>query len=484
MNLSKLLSKRIPTILGLLFLGSGLAVGVFLLSTGTGGFFPRASPETTPKQMKITNVSNDSFTVSFLTDTTTPGFIKYSTDASRLTTQAGDDRDQISGSIGQFTTHHITVRGLDASATYYFSIGTANNFAYTDGNKPYSVKTAAKIGGAPNALTAYGTVVQSGGSPAKDAIVYMTVDGGSPLSTLVKSSGSYAVSLALARTTDLSSFASLDDNVKINILVQGPSASQTSNATTIVKNTQPVPTITLGQNQDFTADTAGGTTTGTGAGDQSTTQTATDTSSFSQQALNAPTENNLSASGTASGSGVSEGAGGDIVFANPATDGQTFTTLQPTIKGSAPAITTLTITIHSSQVVNGTVTTDSNGNWSFTPPAGLDPGSHTITVSYTDSAGVVHTEQRTFLVSAGTSAGNNGLPAFSASPSATPKPTPTPTASASARVSVPSTSSGIPKSGTVEPTYLMLIFGFVFLAAGFVLWHKTARSERVLDGRN
>src|SRR6185369_13982375 len=130
MNLSKILSKRFPTVLGLVFLGAGLAIGIFLLSTGTGGFFPRATPETTPKQVKITNVSNDSFTVSFLTDSSVPGYIKYSNDANRLSLQAGDDRDQLSGTIGQFTTHHITVRGLDPSTTYYFSIGTANKYAY------------------------------------------------------------------------------------------------------------------------------------------------------------------------------------------------------------------------------------------------------------------------------------------------------------------------------------------------------------------
>lgn len=480
MNLSKILSKRFPTILGLVFLGAGLAIGIFLLSTGTGGFFPRATPETTPKQVKITNVSHDSFTVSFLTDASTPGYIKYSTDATRLTQQAGDDRDQLSGTIGQFTTHHITIRGLEPSTSYYFSLGTANKYAYTDNGRPYTVKTATKIGGAPAALTAYGTVVNNAGSPAKDSIVYVTVDGSTPLSTLVKSSGSYAISLALARTPDLASFASLDDMVKVDILVQGKEQGQTAHALTLVKNSQPIPTITLGQNQDFTADTGAGTTPPTDSG-------AANDQSFSQEKLNPPTETDL---GNASGSGtVTQNAAGDIVFVNPATNGQQFDTTTPTIQGTAPPATVIQITVHSDQQFNDTVTTDSNGNWSYTPPEGLDPGSHTVTVTYTDANGKQQTQQRTFIVSAAAAtAGKTSLPAITASPSAkpspTPKPSPSPTSSASARVSVPSTSSGIPSSGSVEQTYWLLFSGLLTLGAGLFLWQRAVKAQAHLDGGN
>lgn len=474
MNLSKILSKKFPTILGLLFLGAGLAIGIFLLSTGTGGFFPRATPETTPRETKVTNVSSDSFTVSFLTDSSTPGFVKFSTDASRLSQQAGDDRDQLSGTVGEFTTHHITVRGLEASTTYYFTVGTANRYAYTDNGKPYSVKTAPKIGGAPEALTAYGTVVTSGGSPAKDAIVYMTVDGSTPLSTLVKSSGSYAISLALARTTDLSSFAPLGDSAKVDILVQGKDRGQTSRAVTFMKDTQPISPITLGQNHDFTVSADGGTEPGDTPAD----------SAFSQEQLNPPTETDLT---SASSSGaVTQDAAGAIVFLNPMTDGQQFTDATPELKGTAPASTEIQITVNSTQQFTDTMTTDASGNWSYTPPEDLEAGEHTVTVTYTDSTGVLRSQRRTFIVAAQTTAGKTSLPAVTASPSATPKPSPSPspTSSASARVSTPSTSSGVPTAGSVEQTYFLLLLGAGMLIAGLYLWQKTAKAEDLLDGRN
>jgi len=99
MNLSNLLKKRIPTILGLLFLGSGLAVGVLIIGNSTGGFFPKASPETTPKKIKVTNVTDSSFTISFITDTAVPGYVKYGVSASKLDQRASDDRDRITGSV-------------------------------------------------------------------------------------------------------------------------------------------------------------------------------------------------------------------------------------------------------------------------------------------------------------------------------------------------------------------------------------------------
>ncbi|HKY74363.1 MAG TPA: fibronectin type III domain-containing protein, partial [Patescibacteria group bacterium] len=123
-KLSDVLSKRIPTILGIIFLVSGLGVGIFIVNQGTGGFLPKASPETTPKNVKITNISDNAFSVSFITDTATPGYIKYGTEADKLQSQTSDDRDQLSGAVGQFTTHHITLRSLSPATPYYFAIGT------------------------------------------------------------------------------------------------------------------------------------------------------------------------------------------------------------------------------------------------------------------------------------------------------------------------------------------------------------------------
>src|SRR5260221_13594636 len=102
-GLTSLSKKNIPTILGLLVLFAGLIGGVFLVrSSNTNSFLPRASPQTTPKNLKIRNITDTSFTVSWITDSNTVGFVRYGTNATALSTTINDDRDQSSGSTGLF----------------------------------------------------------------------------------------------------------------------------------------------------------------------------------------------------------------------------------------------------------------------------------------------------------------------------------------------------------------------------------------------
>jgi hypothetical protein len=94
--------KQIPTILGLLILFVALISGVLLFGQGTGVFAPRATPQTTPKNIRISNLTDKSFTVSFYTDESTVAFIKYGEEAKTLNKQASDDRDQLSGVVKDY----------------------------------------------------------------------------------------------------------------------------------------------------------------------------------------------------------------------------------------------------------------------------------------------------------------------------------------------------------------------------------------------
>ncbi|HAV15057.1 MAG TPA: hypothetical protein DCX25_01890 [Candidatus Pacebacteria bacterium] len=454
MKLSELLKKKIPTILGLVFLGGGLVVGLLVLGQGTGGFLPKASPETTPKQLRITNITDSAFTVSFLTDTAVPGYVKYGTDQGQLKTQVSDDRDQLTGAVGQFTTHHITLRNLSPATKYFFTIGTASRTVYTDGGNPYSTTTAPRATGTPDALTVYGSVLTRAATPAQDSIVYVSVDGASPLSSLVKSSAGWAIPLSTARATDLKSFAPITTQSTLNIFVQGKDAAQTSRVTALVKDAQPVAAITLGQSQDLTQ----------GAGTQTTTGATGDTSQFSASQLNSATESTTS--------GGTNGSSNTIQFLNPSQNGEEVNTTKPEIQGKAPASTTLIIKVESDPVYTGTVQTDAQGNWTYTPPANLTPGEHTVTVSYTDAGGVLRSEKRTFLVLA---SGSSSLPALTSTPSATPLP----------RVSTPATGSGIPRAGSTGQTFALLFAGLFFILGGALYWQKSlaymAADERTMQ---
>lgn len=113
---------------------------------------------------------------------------------------------------------------------------------------------------------------------------------------------------------------------------------------------------------------------------------------------------------------------------------ESVATEKPTIEGTAPPGTTVTITVYSDPITV-TVTSDANGNWSYTMVDPLETGPHTIVVAAQDPAtGTSHTATLAFVVASGNENGASG--------------------------------SAIPVSGTTENTILLLGLGMLFIIAG------------------
>jgi len=129
--------RRLPTIVGLLLVLTAITGGVVLIKKGPN-LFLRAAPELTPTQIKITNVNDTSFTISWITDEATSGFIKYGLDKNPNFT-AADDRDQLSGNTESFLTHHVTVKNLKPSTTYFFKIGSGGKI-FDNNDQAYQIK--------------------------------------------------------------------------------------------------------------------------------------------------------------------------------------------------------------------------------------------------------------------------------------------------------------------------------------------------------
>lgn len=282
MNARTFLNKRFPTILGLIILFGALGVGVFFIGTGPGIFSPRATPQTTPKNVKITNVTDTTFTVSFVTDEATTAFLKYGTSATALNSREGDDRDQLAGNVSTYNTHHITLRTLQPNTSYFFTIGTGSSSQFDNNGQPYTVKTSTKTGTQSTAQTIYGTVLTKDSTAADGSIVYVTVDKGAELSTLVRSSGTWAIPLSQLRGVDGGNPPSITTNTLMQIMVQGKSMTDTATLTTTVGQPQfPVKTITLGEN--VTAQTTTAPTSAPQTSQAPTTPTATPKSGTNQQ---------------------------------------------------------------------------------------------------------------------------------------------------------------------------------------------------------
>lgn len=462
-----MLKKRIPTILGLLLLLGGAVAGVIFVSQETD-FLPRAAPEFQPQNVKVTNESENGFVVTWTSEQPAVGLIKMGTSSSKLDTIVVDERDQLSGSNGEYRTHYINVQGLEPSTTYYFKI-FSNKTPYDCKGSVCSVKTATVLGTPPPADTIYGSVVTPAQTPAEGAIVYITMPDTKPISALVKKDGNWAASLSTARSLDGQGYAEYDPaTTRLDILVQ-PQSGQVARATTLTATDQPVPTITLGQTLDFTQQTQP-VEPGTN-GEQETIAAAEQQATENPLPTTEPSSRfSLEVEESSSSAAASSSAVVVTTIANEvAKNGVEIEETKPTISGKAPVGTIISISVHSPTEYKGTVTVGADGEWEWTPPADLEPGEHTLTASYVDATGKTQTITKTFVVAASSAVGG---PSYSSSPSASPKASPSPTASASGRASIPSTSSGVPTAGALSPTIGMMLTGLLLLLGGWYVLYR------------
>lgn len=426
-------SRRVPTIVAILILLIGVTAGVVLVNKGSS-LFIKANPGITPQQIKVTNIGEDSFSVSWLTDNPTIGLVQYSTSGGPSLT-ARDDRDQVSGQQKEFLAHQTTIKGLKPATIYNYKIISGGKTF--DNNQLYRVTTAPQFQGQiPANDAAYGMVIDKNGSPAEGVIVYISLANATTLSTLTKSSGSWVIPLNLARSTDLSAFATYDKEASIlEIFFQGGQLGVATVVTT-AKDDSPLPTITLGKSYDFRA--------GIPKEQKETTSVPSSSKFFVEETL-APVSS-------------------DLKITSPSS-GEEINSAKPEIFGTGPAGESLTITVNSPATLSAQIAVDADGTWTWTPPSSLTPGEHTVTVSLADGRKV----SRFFTVLA---AGTSDLPSFTSTPSATMTPTAipelSPTATPASRVSLPSTESGVPEPGNLTPTLILSIIGIVLISLGLL----------------
>lgn len=444
-NKIKITKIHFPTAIGLLILLVGVGVGIFFIKTRTGTETGTANENVTPAQVKITNVSDNSFSVSFITAKASSGKIKYGIESNSLKQSVLDDRDQLSGETGVFEVHHITAKNLTAQTKYYFKIESGGK-QFDNQGKPFEITTGTTLGNPPAADPVYGTILSPSGTPIEGVVVYLSVANGAPLSALSRTNGNWAISLSTARTADLKSYLTYDMQATIvNILAQGGKAG-TAPVITTTTNDSPVPEIILGKSQDF-RNTANNET--ASASGQIATNNQSPESGF-EAAINLATT-----SAEASNSG-------EVTLANPSYNGEIINATQPAFIGSGPPGKVLAIEVNSETTYTGSAVVGQNGEWEFTPPAGLTSGQHSVTISYIDTDGEERNLTRSFVIAA---AGETDVPAITATNSGTVA---TNTAN-TARTQMPSTSSGVPHPGTGETTLIIVVAGAGLVIAGLKL---------------
>lgn len=225
--------SKLILILVIIILIIAIPVTFYLLKTKTS-FFSKASTGPEPKEMQITNLADNSFTISFLTTAEVASFIQYGT-SETLESTANDDRD--SSGPSPRSTHHITLKNLDPDTIIFYKISS--------GGKTFQQKTAPKVKDTPPLpQPVFGKIV------GKEAIVYLKIAGGEKLSSYTRENGNFLITLNNARTEDLSNYLEpkAGDNLEITIVSENGQVSKTEKYTAenkplsdIILNSQPQP---------------------------------------------------------------------------------------------------------------------------------------------------------------------------------------------------------------------------------------------------
>jgi len=441
---------RFPTLLGLFF----LAVLFFLvyLVDKSQIISSRAGSDISPVAVRVTNVTDRSFTVSWTTSVLATGFVRLFDRGDEKI--FADLRRETGGNILRWETHYVMIDNLKAETEYQFLINSGGkDFRDEEKGAKFKVKTAKIFSGAPpEAKLAFGRVVDRQGLPVGGAIVYLDIPGVAPLSSLSSSLGNWMVPLAFAFDPGLAYPADYREGELVEEIVAEAGSLGNAKAVNYTANNKPVREIILGESLDFT---------NMPAEDQGK-------DNLSQGRLNAslPEEREI---------------GFSIV--NPE-EGEGVYTLRPEVFGFGPENGQVEITLESPVKYTGDLKIGSDGKWRWSPPGDLELGEHKLTVRFTDANGREQTLIKNFTVLA---AGEEGL-AFtatasgaSASPSASPTPTlalvltatptmtltPTPTTD-SVRTTMPSTDSGVPQTGRLTPLFILFTMGLTVVVGGII----------------
>lgn len=443
-----ILAKRIPSILGMLVLVAGLVGGAVLVQQRQQTQ-PRAAAGGEPIDLAISNIGDQSFSVSWTSAEAVTGRVLTGT------RRINDVRDT-QAKMTESTTHFVTIDGLDAATGYEFRLESGGG-EYDSRGRPFAVTTAPALGGSlPVSDVAQGIVKTAEGAGAGGAIVYAQLPGGQLLSAITADSGNWVMPLSTSRMADLSGWSSYDLAATVYTIRADGGAKGKATATVMTGIDQPVPPVILGQSYDFRQ--SGGPASAEAPVRQASGLTPVEMESSLRSMFNFEDL------------GPVTPVSADVTLLNPALEGEKISTTKPELFGEGPKNLEVNITVESPETTKGNVVVGDDGKWKFAVPTDLAAGNHTVTLTWIDAEGVLQTLKRSFAVQAA-----SGEPAFTASPSAVPTKNLTPTLGP--RKAVTATTSGTPKSGGLTPSLMLFMMGILLIISGYVILRPPKAAE-------
>lgn len=434
-----LFNKRIPTVFGIALVILGIVLTTIIVRNQTSTK-SQAENSQEPQNIKITNVSNNSFTITYQTDAPATGSISYGKDK-KLGESELEDLDKEKGSFSPKKIHSISITKLTPATKYFLAVVSGEN-TFLNNSSPFEILTGPNISSsAAKESIIKGRILLPDGNPPSEALVYLNAEKSQLLSDVVTKDGTFDFSLKELRINNLSSYFDLTDETVLKIFATNGSLESTA-LISIGKNVT-IPTITLSNDYDFT-------------------QSSSPIASKSGEPLGFPSIVPLSTTSKPQ-------------ILTP-TEDQSFNSQKPQFRGTSLPNEKIEIVIHSDEAIIDQVTADSNGNWTYVPPSNLSPGVHTITIKTRDSSGILTTLKQSFTVFA---AESQVTPTPTIKPTATPTPLPisAPIVIVPTDLPLPTfipieSGGGLPPTGSVQPL-LLAIGGIIVTIAGIALFLLT-----------
>lgn len=428
---------KIPTIIALPLIAvmlGGVSFASRLFSSPT-----QADVSRKPKNIVITNISDTSFTITWITDKPTRSVISVRSQNSNPLSFF--DERAVTGNE-TFTTHSVTARGLTSQTVYSVSIipqernGLPTEFTVT--TFPVIQTTANQLG------PTYGTVRFTDGTPAEGSLVYLTLPGSQILSTVVKPSGTFLIPLNLARIESGSEYLEVS-NTSIPITISVKYGAATSTIRTTTESDAPVPDIIIGVNNDFSL----------------TEETLLPTpTALVQQPVSFT---------SVLGEAATESSPQGIRITTPA-QGARITSAYPVIAGTGIADNFVSITLGSDTPQVGTTKVAQDGTWMFTPKNPVGIGSQSVTITTLNEKREPEVITHVFeILKSGTQVLGDATPSATIRTTLYPTLIPTPTATAtSVATFTPSPVPEVPTTATTLPTISLLLAGLLVVLLGIV----------------
>ncbi|MBI4029456.1 MAG: fibronectin type III domain-containing protein [Candidatus Blackburnbacteria bacterium] len=187
-------------------------------------------PTSTPVNVLTSNVTDHQATVSWTTQKATKGTVTIGKVVYK------DDGDKTLKRQGFYSTHHVTLSGLQPNKTYRYEIRQGRHKL-----KGGVVRTAKTSETLPSPNPVYGKVLTKDKKPIVGAIIYFRVANGdtksSLLTTLTNSEGRWSLDLANLRNSDVSKNLSLSSSSIEEIVVEAGSNGSGKATSTIDKDT-------------------------------------------------------------------------------------------------------------------------------------------------------------------------------------------------------------------------------------------------------